>query len=206
MNKEFANAVNEHPDQERQGLERIIFFSDAVFAIAITLLALDIRIPNAAVPLTEGALTETLISIWPKYLGFAIGFLTIGILWMGHHRKFQMIQSYDRNLMLLNLLFLLFIAFIPFPTSIISEYGNRTSTIFYALIVSLASLLSFCVWWYAAYHNRLTSSQVDVRQRRRETQISLVVLGIFAASIGLAFINADLAKFSWLLFAVAIRR
>jgi uncharacterized membrane protein len=206
MKKIFADAVNEHPDQERQELERIIFFSDAVFAIAITLLALDIRIPSTAASLTDRALTETLISIWPKYLGFVIGFLTIGILWMGHHRKFQMIQSYDRNLMLLNLLFLLSIAFIPFPTSIISEYGNRTSTIFYALIVSLASLLSFCVWWYAAYQNRLTGPQVNARQRRRETQNSLVVLGIFAASIGLAFINADLAKFSWLLIAVAIRR
>lgn len=129
--------------QDHLGLERIIFFSDAVFAIAITLLALEIRIPSIDGSLTENELSKILLSIWPKYLGFGIGFLTIGVLWMGHHRKFRLIQRYDRNLMWLNLLFLMFIAIIPFPTSIISQFGNRTSTILFAIVLSLASILSF---------------------------------------------------------------
>ena len=201
--------INSTPDkmsQDRLGLERIIFFSDAVFAIAITLLALEIRIPSVENSLTETKLTQLLLSIWPKYLGYGIGFMTIGVLWISHHRKFQLIQRFDRNLMLLNLFFLMFIAFIPFPTSIISEYGNRTSTVFYAIVMSLASITSIFLWWYASYNNRLIDSDFDPRQRRRETQVSLIVLGIFVVSIGLAFVNADLAKYSWILIAFVVRR
>ncbi|MBE2240932.1 MAG: DUF1211 domain-containing protein [Caldilineaceae bacterium] len=206
MSKKVTHHLPDKTGQEHLGLERIVFFSDAVFAIAITLLALEIRLPGVENALTENGLTQALISIWPKYLGYGIGFMTIGIMWMSHHRKFRFIQSYDRNLMFLNLFFLMFIAFIPFATAIISEYGNRTSTIFYAIVVSLAGIASFFLWWYASYQNRLIDPNLDSRQRRRETQVSLVVITIFAGSIGLAFINADLAKFSWLLIAIAVRR
>lgn len=205
MSIKIADSLLQRTSQDHLSLERIIFFSDAVFAIAITLLALEIHIPDIESSLTENGLTQALLSIWPKYLGYGIGFMTIGILWMSHHRKFHLIERYDRNLMWLNLLFLMFVAFIPFPTSIISEYGNRTSTIFYAIIVSLASIVSFCLWWYASYHNRLIGPHVDLHQRNHETQVSLVVFGIFAASIGLAFINADLAKLSWILVTIGVK-
>jgi uncharacterized membrane protein len=206
MSKKITGSIPEKTNQDHIGLERIIFFSDAVFAIAITLLALEIRIPVVENSLTDNELAQVLISIWPKYLAYGIGFMTIGVFWMSHHRKFRLIQRYDRNLMWLNLLFLMFIAFIPFSTSVISEYGNRTSTIFYAIVVSMASIASFCVWWYASYRNRLIDPHFDSRQRRHETQIALVVFSIFAVSIGLAFINADLAKLFWILIAIAARR
>lgn len=206
MSKNATTPLLEKTNQDHLGLERIVFFSDAVFAIAVTLLALELRIPAIEGSLTDGELTQALISIWPRYLGYGIGFMTIGILWMSHHRKFRLIQRYDRNLMWLNLVFLMFIAFIPFPTSVISEYGNRASTVFYAIVVSLASITSFFLWWYASHQNRLIDPQLDARQRRHETRVSLVVFGVFIVSIGLAFVNADLAKFSWLLIAVAVRR
>ncbi len=206
MSKNATAPLLEKTRQDHLGLERIVFFSDAVFAIAVTLLALELRIPAIEGSLADGELAQALISIWPRYLGYGIGFMTIGILWMSHHRKFRLIQRYDRNLMWLNLVFLMFVAFIPFPTSVISEYGNRASTVFYAIVVSLASITSFFLWWYASYQNRLIDPHLDSRQRRHETQVSLVVIGIFVVSIGLAFVNADLAKFSWLLIAVAVRR
>lgn len=206
MRRNTAASPHEKTSQDQLGLERLIFFSDAVFAIAITLLALEMRIPGVENSLTENELLQALLSIWPKYLGYAIGFMTIGVLWMSHHRKFRLIHRYDRILMWLNLFFLMFVAFLPFPTSIISEYGNRTSTVFYAIVVSMASIVFVVLWWYASHNNRLIDSDLDPRQRRRETQISLFVLGVFVFSIGLAFINADLAKFSWLLIAVTIRR
>ncbi len=206
MSKNATAALPEKANQDHLGLERIVFFSDAIFAIAVTLLALELRIPAVEGSLTEVELTQALISIWPKYLGYGIGFMTIGILWMSHHRKFRLIQRYDRNLMWINLVFLMVIAFIPFPTSVISEYGNRASTIFYAIVVSLASIASFLLWRYASYQSRLVDPHLDSRVRRRETQVSLAVIGIFVASIGLAFVNADLAKFSWLLIAIAARK
>ncbi len=187
---------------DRFGLERLAFFSDAVFAIAITLLALEIRLPTGEGPVTNAELVRNLLAIWPKYLGYIISFLVIGVFWIGHHRKFHFIQRYDGNLLLLNLLLLMAIAFIPFPTSVISKYGNRTATIFYALTMTLTGVLSAAIWWYASHRNRLIDSQLSIRQRRRETWGPLVVPGVFLLSIGLAFINDDLAKLSWVLVAV----
>jgi TMEM175 potassium channel family protein len=183
---------------DKLGLERLIFFSDAVFAIAITLLALEIRLPSIDGPVSNAALLQTLLSIWPEYLGYVVSFLVIGTLWVGHHRKFLLIQRHDRRLLFLNLLLLMSIAFIPFPTSVISEYGNLTATIFYALSIGVAGMLSALVWWYAARNNRLVIRALDMKKRWRELLNPLSVSLVFFVSVGLAFINSDLAKFSWL--------
>jgi uncharacterized membrane protein len=192
-------------EQDQLGLERLVFFSDAVFAIAITLLALEIRLPSLGEHLTNDQLLQALLTIWPKYLSYAISFLVIGSFWMGHHRKFRFIRTYDVNLLLLNILLLMVVAFIPFPTSVISEYGNRTATIFYALVMTVAGLLNALVWVYGSYNNRLIEPNFTPSQRRRETLRALIVPSVFLFSIGLAFINEDLAKYSWLLIGVALR-
>jgi len=186
-------------EKDSFGLERLIFFSDAVFAIAITLLALDIRLPTPEGTLSDAALGRELLIIWPKYLSYVISFLVIGLFWIGHHRKFRYIQHYDRYLIMLNLLFLMSVAFVPFPTSLISEYGNRTATIFYAISITLAGLLLMCLWWYASSNFRLISANISLRQRRIETLRTLVIPVIFSLSIGLAYLDPDLAKFFWLL-------
>ena len=186
------------------GMERLIFFSDAVFAIAITLLVLDIRLPTAGDSLTDAELSQLLLGIWPKYMAYVISFLVIGMFWIGHHRKFRFIQRYDNRLLLLNVLLLMVIAFTPFPTTLISEYVNRTATIFCALVMILSSLLSFAIWWYASY-NGLIDPNLDQRKRRRETFGPLLVAGIFLVSIGLAYINGGVARLSWLLVAFMLR-
>lgn len=181
------------------GLERLIFFSDAVFAIAITLLALDIRLPAGVGALSNAQLLDQLLGGWRKYLAFVISFLAIGTFWVAHHRRFRFIKRYDRGLLMLNLLFLMVIAFVPFPTSVISESGNRTATIFYALTMTLAGLMLTAIWWYASRRNRLTDTQLDAPQRRRQWVGLLLTVALFVLSIGLAFLNEDLARLSWLL-------
>jgi uncharacterized membrane protein len=192
-------------EPDHLGLERLVFFSDAVFAIAITLLALEIRLPSLGENLTDNQLLQSLLMIWQRYLSFAVSFLVIGVFWMGHHRKFRFIKRYDTKLLLLNILLLMGIAFIPFPTSVISEYSNRTATVFYASIMTAVGLLNASVWVYSSHNNRLIDPHFDPRQRQRETVRALIVPGVFLLSIGLAFINADLAKYSWVLIAVALR-
>jgi uncharacterized membrane protein len=187
---------------EELSMERIVFFSDAVFAIAITLLALEIRLPVDAAELTDRELWSSLLAIWPKYLSFMISFLVVGSFWMGHHRRFRFIKRYDNRLLFLNLLLMMAIAFIPFPTAIISESGNRTATIFYALTIASTGLLSALLWWYASHGSRLTD-KLDPLQHRRSMFYALVTPAIFLASIGVAFIHPDLAKFSWMLIAPA---
>jgi uncharacterized membrane protein len=187
------------------GLERLIFFSDAVFAIAITLLTLDIRLPASGGAPSNEELLAQLLGIWHKYLAYGISFLAIGSFWMGHHRRFRYIKRYDRGLLTLNLLFLMVIAFVPFPTSVVSESGNRTATIFYALTMTLAGVLLAAVWWYAAWRDRLVDPDLNAQQRRRELDALLLTAALFSASIGLAFLNPGLARLWWLL-ALAIPR
>jgi uncharacterized membrane protein len=200
LSKKFAR--NEQLN-DKAGLERLIFFSDAVFAIAITLLALEIQLPVDATSLTDQQLFASLMSIWPKYLSFFISFMVIGNFWIAHHRRYRFITRYDTRLLLLNLLVLMSIAFIPFPTAVLSENGNRTATIFYSLSIATTGLLSALLWWYASLENRLLEESFDSSTARRNLLSILTVPTVFLISIGIAFIDPDLAKFSWILTAPA---
>src|SRR5690242_11346955 len=114
----------EHQHEPDMGLERLVFFSDAVMAIAMTLLALEIKLPGAEAELTSAQLFSQLTAIWPKYLGFVLSFLVVGLYWMSHNRQFRNLRRYDSTLVRLNFVFLLLIAFLPFPTSVASEHSN----------------------------------------------------------------------------------
>lgn len=207
MNKRRSKSRREtavEPDhQDQLGLERLIFFSDAVFAIAITLLTLDIRLPSRETLLDDAQLFTQLIGMWHEYLAYLISFLVIGVFWMAHHRKYRFIKRYDSRLMLFNLLFLMVVAFIPFPSSIISKYSERTATVFYALTMALAGLLLAGIWRYASHHNRLVAPDLDARIRKREYSTSLTTTTIFLLSIGITFWNADIGRLSWLLILPA---
>lgn len=196
-------------DQESLGLERLVFFSDAVFAISITILVLDIRLPAGEEAFTNAQLVAQLLGIWHKYLAYIISFLVIGSFWISHHRKFRYIKRYDNNLLLINLVLLMVIAFVPFPTSVISENGYISATILYALTMVVAGLMTVSLWWYATRHNRLIDAQMDAGIRRQQFISPLITISIFALSIGIAFINGNLARFSWLLIipvAIYLRR
>ena len=194
--------LTEH-NTDQLGLERLIFFSDAVFAIAITLLALEIRLPETDKLLDNSQLSEQLAGMWHEYLAYIISFLVIGTFWMAHHRKYHFIKRYDSRLMMLNLLFLMIVAFIPFPSSIISKYPDRSATVFYALIMVLAGIFLSGIWWYASYRNRLIDAHLDPKQRQRQFITPLITSSIFLLSIGITFWDANLARVSWLLILVA---
>ena len=130
----------EYIHTDETGLERIVFFSDAVMAIAITLLALEIRLPGNETNLSDAQLLATLGSLWHRYLGYFISFVVIGLYWQSHHRMFRSIRRYDPRLIMLNLLFLLLIGFIPFPTSVIMDYSGLVATVFYAATMVAAGL------------------------------------------------------------------
>src|SRR5258705_4229921 len=110
-------------------LERMILFSDAVFAIAITLLVIEIKIPDKhEMQLAEGvsdkAILHALGLLIPKFLGFLISFMLIGLYWTIHHRMFGFVTAYDRRLLFLNLVFLFLIALMPFSTGFYSEFAG----------------------------------------------------------------------------------
>jgi len=181
-------------------LDRLIFFSDAVFAIVMTLLVLDIRVPDVAAREVPGMVFE----LWPKIFSYVLSFLVIGLYWIGHHQTFRYVRIYDRTLLWLNLLFLLSISFIPFPTDLLGEYGElRFAVNFYAVSLALARLLLALVWWYVSSGPIRISDELDRGLARFHLLRSLAIPAVFLLSIGIAFFSTDAAIASWVLLVVA---
>jgi uncharacterized membrane protein len=190
--------------QNRLALERLVFFSDAVFAIAITILVLDIRLPPGADSANSHELLPLLAGLWQEYLAFFISFWVIGLVWISHHRKFLQIQRIDNQLLTLNLLMLMMIVFIPFPTAVMSENVNFTATAFYALTMILASLSGVMIWWHAVRNHRLVDPNLDWRQIWREASVPLATIAIFILSMAVTVLDSGLARICWMLvFPVA---
>jgi uncharacterized membrane protein len=185
--------------QNRIGLDRLIFFSDAVFAIAITVLVLDIHLPPGGDTADNIQLLHMLTGLWTKYFAYVLSFWVIGLYWISHHRKFLLIKRFDYRLLRLNILLLMVIAFIPFPTAVMSENGNRTATIFYALTMVLGGLLVSIFWWYATDHHRLVDPQLSQRYIWREMASPIATIALFILSIGIAFWEPGLARLLWIL-------
>ena len=115
---------NEFVTQQEKETGRIEAFSDGVFAIAITLLILEIKVPNAH-DLGAGGLGAALLRLWPSYLAFVTSFATILVMWVNHHKLFRHIRRSDDAFLFLNGLLLLFVTSVPFPTSLVAEYLQR---------------------------------------------------------------------------------
>ena len=196
----MAEATERTPQSGRE-LDRIVFFSDAVFAIAITILVLDIRVPDGLSPTT---LPDQVLDLWPKYLSYVISFLVLAIYWQAHHRVFKPITGYDGTLVWLNFLFLMVVAFLPFPTALLGEYGEeQLSVVIYASNAALASLLLSAISWYATSGHRLVAAGVDYEELSLRRAQSLVVPGVFLLSIGVSFFSPAAAMYSWLLLIAA---
>jgi uncharacterized membrane protein len=184
------------------GFERLVFFSDAVIAIAITLLALEIRLPDQTIAPPD--LTGWLVTLTPRYLTFFISFFVIGLFWMSHHRMFEYIYTYDRNLIWINLIFLFLVAFIPFPTAVLGRFpAELPSVALYAGIMVCLSLARVWSWWYVYYRAHLIRPDTNPRAGRVEMRRALWTGAIFGISILVALRSPGLAMFSWLLILPA---
>ena len=180
-------------------------FSDAVFAITVTLLVLEIRSPTDYANLPHG-----LIALWPSYLAYALTFLFIGQVWANHHVMFDHIVAADRAMLLLNTLVLMIVAFLPFATSVLagalrSGHGERTAVVFYAIAFDATALMFNGIWQYARRH-RLLSETLDSAGATaigRRFQLALAwltagaLLGLLVPFLGVAVVAA-FNVFYWL--------
>jgi uncharacterized membrane protein len=158
---------------------RLVAFSDAVFAITITLLVLEIRPPTDDRNLLHG-----LVALWPSYLAYAVTFLFIGQVWANHHVMFDLIRAADRVVLLLNTLLLMFVVFLPFATSVLagalrSGHGQRTAVVFYGIAFDVTALTFNAVWQYACRH-RLLSEALDSAGARAISRRFLLALAWLA--------------------------
>lgn len=185
--------------------ERVVFFSDAVFAIVITLLVLEIKPPHLAEH-NESALNHALLQLIPKFTGFVVSFLIVGLMWIEHHRVFRYISHYDTGLLWRNLLLLLCVSFVPFPTALFSEFfWSRTAFIFYTASFGAVALAKLWVWRYAARGRRLLAADVDETTVKRISRRSLAVPLACVLAIALSFISILMAPFGFALIPLIAR-
>jgi len=172
---------------------RIVAFSDGVFAIAITLLVLNLSI-GADVPRDEVA-----DAIWDQrdaFLAYAISFAVIGRFWLVHHRFFGEVKAFNSRLLWLNILYLGFIVLIPFSSEVLGEYGGETaSVIVYALNLAACVLIG---WWMMADAHRAGLTSGDATTRRENRIRSCFIAAVFIVSIPLAFVAPNWAPLLWL--------
>ncbi|MFD5122189.1 TMEM175 family protein [Streptomyces sp. NPDC058385] len=160
---------------------RVVAFSDAVIAIAITLLVLEIHPPHDTSHLLHG-----LAELWPSYLAYAVTFMLIGQVWANHHIMFDHIRSADRLVLFLNTVLLMDIAFLPFAASVLAEafrdgHGQRTAVVLHGIAFELAAVLFNIIWWHARHDRRLLATTIDaagVTAISRRFQLAVVWLGV----------------------------
>ena len=173
---------------------RIEAFSDGVFAIAITLLIIEIGVPHLEDEPPGTTLPQALVGLWPSYLGYLISFLQIGVIWANHHNRFRFIERSDHGLLFLNILFLMCVAFIPFPTALLAEYLERsdsereTAGVIYAGTLAVTAVFFTLLWLYAAA-NRLVDRSLDPSLVRAMTRRYLLGTVAYLLVFLLAFVN-----------------
>jgi uncharacterized membrane protein len=188
-----------------RGTNRLVTFSDSVFAIAITLLVLEIRPPTANTDELHG-----LLALWPSYLAYAVTFLFMGQVWVNHHVMFDHIRAANRPVLLLNTLVLMAVAFLPFATSVLADavrrgHGEQTAVAFYGITFWLTALAFNAVWLYASRHRMLSEALGSAAGTAigRRFRLALgwlasgAVLGALVPVMGLAVIAA-FNVFYWL--------
>ena len=183
-------------------LERMVFFSDAVFAIALTLLALDLKLPEGiAAAQLDGALIDAL----PELFAYALSFVIIAKTWLAHHSDFALIRRFDSTLAWLNLALLFFIAMLPAPTSVLSEYGDDPTpwpSILYAVNIAAIYLLLGVIWRYAR-HAKLMDPGIAAHVHRRIFTARMMVPVVFLLSVPAAFALNGYTPLLWLLLLPA---
>jgi TMEM175 potassium channel family protein len=185
------------------GTGRVEAFSDGVFAIAITLLILEINVPESAFDNLWRGIAEE----WPSYLAYATSFITIGGIWIVHHGIFQRLQYANRRVMLVNLGLLMAVAFLPFPTTLMAEAihepdATRAAVIFYGAALFVTSLLLSLLWGSVAYDRKLLMPEVDEKEVNAIALATAPTIGFYFAIILLAVVAPRVAAFGYLVVAI----
>jgi uncharacterized membrane protein len=181
------------PERERREFERthdpgrLMALTDGVFAIVITLLVLEIHVPE----LSSGqGLTEALQEVRPSFIAFLISFLVVGIAWTAHRDLFAHVRLTDRNLVWLNLLYMLPLSLLPFGAALMSRYDREPVALsLYGLLLLSIALTRLIVWLYATNRPHLMFEAIDRRTRR----VGILIVVIPAALWLLAIVIADSA-------------
>lgn len=188
--------------RNRYKKNRLEAFSDGVFAIAITILVLEITVPVAA----ELDMLDAIASQWPSYLAYVISFATIGAAWLAHSVITEYLDRVDATFVRINLILLMVVAFIPFPTRLLAEHiaareAEKIAAAFYGSFLMLSSLITFWLWRYATSHGLV---QADLGDEDLDVVTDRLTPGIggYVVLIGLGFLAPIAAVIGYLIIAL----
>lgn len=193
-------------DESGRALDRLVAFSDGVFAIAMTLLVLSLTVPNlsGSTEKVNHELWEALREQWPEVLSYAISFAVIGRYWLVHHRVFRLVRRADGPLLVWNLALLGFIALVPFPTELLGRYGDTTAAVVaYSVTMVLVGLTSLGMTHHIFTAGLLDEKVSDEYKAHSRTRGFLVPIA-FALGIPVAFVDPTAATFTWWISLVVI--
>jgi uncharacterized membrane protein len=179
---------------------RLDAFSDGVFAIVITLLVLELRVPEVDGPHLSHELVQGLKALLPKFVSFVVSFIYVAIYWVNHHQLFHSLKKADRGLFWLNNLFLMCLTFIPFPTALIGSYPREPVTVIFYGAAMMATAVTFILMKvYIFRGGRL----VDLTQIKRPALFYLVAgPGLYLVAVVLAMVKTELAIAIYILIPV----
>jgi uncharacterized membrane protein len=191
--------MNERPAavDERRSLDRLVAFSDGVFAIAMTLLVLNLSVPDVHGPDEGAKLWVAVRDQAPELFCYFLSFAVIGRYWVVHHRMFRVVVRADSRVLTLNLLLLGFVAVIPYPTEALGRYGDTTTAVvLYSTTLMLTGLANAALSWHLD-HAGLLDPRVSISYRRHAWVRAATLPLMFGLSIPIAFVDPALAMLSW---------
>lgn len=185
--------------------DRLINFSDAVFAFSATLLVLKIDLPNLPPEVLQNNFWIEIIKLIPSYVANFVSFLIIAYYWRMHHKLFLLVRRFNILIVWMNIILLIFVAFLPFPIDLFGEYSNFPDVVvFFTLAVTFVGLILLVMWLYAAHKHRLIDKHMGEKVIEYHTLTFLVAPVVFGISIPLAYFDPFIAKISWVLVIVCL--
>ncbi len=206
--EELARMEKPHAQQSRPGpgglsIGRLETFVDGVFAVVITLLILDIRVPQVEGEAVGAKLLQEIINMWPKYFAYAISFVIVGVYWVGHHAQFRFIRHANRTLLWINILFLMCVAFVPFSAALIGEYRHeQIAVVIYGVNLIVVGGCLYLHYWYATQNHRLVDADLSAQQIETSKRRILMAPMICLVAIGLSFVSTTLSIILYLLLPI----
>jgi len=186
---------------------RIEALCDGVFAIAMTLMIFNIKVPEIPTELVPGKLVHEVFILWPKFLVYAISFVMLGVYWIGHHNQYHYILRTDRAFLWINIFFLMCVSIIPFSTGLLGQYPTaRTALVVYGLNLIMVGGLLYAHWWYATRRYRLVEGDIhpEVVRLAKHRILTAPVASLMAICISIVSTRLSLALFALIPFLYMI--
>jgi uncharacterized membrane protein len=182
------------------GKTRIETLSDGIFAIVMTLLILELHVPNVPTSAPNVEVAPALIALWPKFVSYIVAFVSLGFFWVGHHIMYHSIRRADRTLLWLNIFFFMFVSLLPFSTSVLNAFSQAfIAPLFFGANLAIIGWLLFFQWSYANSQSNMFAEFVSAEYRRRVTSRMLMVPMATTLTAFICFWSAEISLAIYLL-------